>query len=138
MKSHVQLPYFILKRFAHRKKTVNDAGFAEYKFMVYCLNLKTRAITEEDIKELNVIRDYFTDEVEKILGNTENEFGELISKIEKQSKTDFGNFDLEPYEKIIKKFFYFEMARSDTVAKKTKEKSILRNYFRKDSAIRKL
>lgn len=123
MKSHIQLPHFIMRRFCHKTTLQNTNGQSVHKECVYCLDIKKKEIYEADINDLNVKEDYYTDKAEKLLGNVESDFGKLLAEIKTQLKGNVENFDLQPYEQIIKKFFYMAMARSKSILSKTIAKS---------------
>ncbi len=119
MKSHIQLPHFIMRRFCHKTTSQNTNGQSVHKECVYCLDIKKKEIYEADIHDLNVKEDYYNDKAEKLLGDVESNFGKLLTEIKTHLKTNDGNFNLEPYEQIVKKFFYMAMARSKSILRKT-------------------
>lgn len=112
MKSHIQLPHFIMRRFRRKTTSQNINGQPVHKECVYCLDIKKKEIYEADINDLNVKEDYYNDKAEKLLGDVESDFGKLIAEIKRHLKGNVKNFDLKPYEHVIKKFFYMAITRS--------------------------
>lgn len=129
MKSHMQLPHFLMRRFAHKIALNNKDGKVVHKECVYCLDIKSKSISEADISELNVQEGYYVDEAERILGEVESDFGNLVAEIKAHLKSGDEFFDLEPHEHTIKKFFYMAMSRSKAMVDKTIANSIFGELY---------
>lgn len=124
MKSHIQVPRFLLKRFSHRTSSLNSRQQPVTRDCVYCLHLPDLSITEEDIKELNVQEGYYDKVAEDTLAKIESEFGEMVADLKISLNDKSKKFCVDKYELIIQKFALMTLARSSTMATMVKEKAI--------------
>ncbi len=83
MDSHIQTPKFLLKQFSTKTNSFNETNLPEKKELVYCLNLKTKNITKENVKLINTSKDYYSKNVENQLNEIETKFSKMINELKK-------------------------------------------------------
>lgn len=122
MNAHVQIPASVLKSFSTRL-TLNENGKNVKHNVVYCLNCDGK-IFLKDIKDCNIIQDYYDGTIEKLLSEHESKFGVIKKKIVGFFKNPT-NITISSDEiETIRTFFKIYLYRSQNLVEKIEKQSI--------------
>lgn len=123
IKSHIQIPKFILKSFSHKTENGN---------CVYYLDLKDKKIKEEKINTLGTEFGFYDEQVESELSEKYEQPFAKIAKIARGfSERKLTTIVLNDYEKTIKDFFTVCMFRSKDSFEMFKNISLTAQLFPK-------
>ena len=120
--SHVQMPKFMLKRFA-------DENHNLYYYDVKCGFIGTRG----KAKSINTVKDYYSEEIENLLNSTiEDPMGKLLIKID-QINVDDLDFSMTPeYRKLILEFIWSLLCRNPKTLESVLSYSSLLSFLTED------